>query len=58
MEAVAQFYHQYPNITGHGDNHFTNSFGLRSLPVGNFVEFSYPINQEGDFFPKIGSQLL
>ena len=37
MEAVAQFYHQYPNIAGHGDNHFAHGFGLRCLPIGDFV---------------------
>lgn len=58
MQPICQLDDENPNISAHRDDHLANGLSFRRIPVLDFVELSDPIDEKGDFFTEISSELF
>ena len=58
VQPICQLDDENSNISAHRDNHLANGLSLRRIPILDLVKLGDPINEEGDFFTEIGSELF
>ena len=60
MQAIRQFYQDYPDILNHGQDHFAKAFGLGFLFVIKLdvIQFGDAIHNFSDFFTKFQGNLF
>ena len=57
VQPVGELDHQHPDVLGHRDDHLADGLGLRGLAVLDLVELGDAVDEHGDLFAEVASQV-
>ena len=58
MQTIGEFHQKNPDVLGHRHNHLANGLGLRVVTVFDLVELGHAIDEHGNLFTKVFTELI